>query len=185
MELFRDWFDNKWLPPCGMMWRADFLRGVGGWRPNLMINQDGELAVRAMLSSPRLAVTAEGLAIYNFHEVASVSKLRSAPALASDVEALADIVARAKASAPFAKALSGCQLRAYNLAIWAFEAGHTSVGRRAMRLARAAGLKGHLGGRQHRLVSALIGLEGNIRLARGVRRLRGEALPRTTRARPV
>jgi hypothetical protein len=184
VDLFRDWFDRKWLPPCGMMWRAAFLRGVGGWRPNLMMNQDGELAVRAMLSAPKLTVTAEGLAIYNLHEVPSVSKLRSAAALESDIDALAEIVAKAKAGAPFAEALSGCQLRAYNLAIWAYEAGHSAVGRRAIRLAREAGLKGHLGGRQHRLISALIGLEGNIRLARVVRRLRGEALPRHTRAHP-
>jgi hypothetical protein len=184
VELFREWFDNKWLPPGAMMWRTDFLRRVGGWRPGLMINQDGELAVRAMLASPQMTVALGGLAVYNLHEMASVSKLRSAPALESDLEALAEIVARAKATPPFADALSGCRLRAYNLAIWAFEAGHTDTGRRALRLAREAGLRGHLGGRQHRLVSSLIGLEWNVRLAQVARRLRGRAPAGNARAAP-
>jgi glycosyltransferase involved in cell wall biosynthesis len=45
-----DWLSGRFVPPCAILWRADFVRKIGGWDESLRKNQDGELVLRAMLN---------------------------------------------------------------------------------------------------------------------------------------
>lgn len=55
------------MPPCALAWRRGRLVEIGGWRTDLLSNQDGELVVRAALQGIRLTSSNEGRAIYWHH----------------------------------------------------------------------------------------------------------------------
>ena len=171
IEVFRSWMDGRWVPPCSVMWRTEFLSRIGGWRPDLLMNQDGELILRAMLHEPRLCAVGQGLGVYNLHDEPSVSKIRTPDALQSEVRALGDLADLARGT-PFEPALSGFRDRAYHLAWMAHDRGHPDIGDQALGLARAVGLKGHYGSPAHRLACAVLGLKWKTRLSKALRWLR-------------
>lgn len=64
----RCWLSGKFTPPCAVLWRADFVRALGGWDESLHKNQDGDLVYRALFENPRIAVTTKGLGVYVQHD---------------------------------------------------------------------------------------------------------------------
>jgi glycosyltransferase involved in cell wall biosynthesis len=171
LEVFRDWMIERWIPPCSVMWRADFLNEVGAWRSDLHRNQDGELVMRAMLHGPRLCATSEGLGLYNLHDDPSVSKTFTAVALRSEMKAMTELVERARAD-PRRPSLLSLGHRFYYLAFLAYDGGEAEVGDEALALARGAGLQGHPGTALHKLGCALMGLKRKTQLAKALKQLR-------------
>ena len=59
---------GDFAPPSAMLWRRDFVTGLGGWREDLQRNEDGELQYRAVARAVRPCLSAQGRVIYWTHD---------------------------------------------------------------------------------------------------------------------
>lgn len=66
--VLRDWLEDRWVPPCAVLWRRDFLLRMNGWNRTLVRNQDGELIFRALFAGARLARSPAGFGVYVQHD---------------------------------------------------------------------------------------------------------------------
>lgn len=150
-NIFSGWLDHFSQPPCSIVWRTSFARAVGGWDERVSLNDDGEFAMRAMLSNPIISSFDEGRGIYNVQDTYSLSKTRTPQALHAEFEAMQRLIVRARCTEGFGD-LTGF-------------VGDIELGREALAQARNVGLAGHPGTFGHRLVASLIGLQRKTRLA--------------------
>jgi glycosyltransferase involved in cell wall biosynthesis len=51
-----------------LLFRRSFLEGVGFYRTDMMLGEDGEFFFRALTSSPKMAFSAQALTLYRLHE---------------------------------------------------------------------------------------------------------------------
>lgn len=58
------WLTGWWHPPCSVLWSRTAYERTGGWDPNVTVNQDGDLMMRALVESIDLQVTNKGSAYY-------------------------------------------------------------------------------------------------------------------------
>lgn len=168
-ELFEGWFDVYAQPPCSIVWKTDFIRRIGGWDERVLRNQDGEVVLRAMLSSPLICHFAAGLGVYNAHDEPSLSKARSIEPIRSEFYALERLFAAAKGT-PFEAGTKGFAKRIYFLAHAAFSCDDVALGRSALKISRSLGFVGHVGTGRHVALSTLLGLETKSRLVAAFRR---------------
>lgn len=61
------WLLHSCVPTCSVVWRTSYVISIGAWDERLKKNQDGELAVRALMSEAKIAVTNKGCGIYWQH----------------------------------------------------------------------------------------------------------------------
>lgn len=167
-EVFGGWLNHFSQPPCSIVWRAEFVRSIGGWDERVLKNQDGEIMMRAMLHGPVLTSFSEGQGVYRVHGENSLSRQRSSAALRSEYQAISRLMDSALQT-PFRADVSGFGAKLYILARDLFANGEWESGRQALSDARRVGLRGHLGSTRHRLVASLVGLELKTRLARLLR----------------
>ena len=74
-EVFRDWHAREhYVGTIGTLWRTGFVRGIGGWDPEITRNDDGELAMRAILSGAKIAVSSSGQGVYVNHDSESLNQ---------------------------------------------------------------------------------------------------------------
>lgn len=68
-DLLDRWLVHRqWTPPCAVLWRTAFLRGIGGWKESVRRNQDGELVCRALLAGARPGHSRQGCGVYVQHD---------------------------------------------------------------------------------------------------------------------
>lgn len=153
------WLEGWFTPPCAVLWRRSFLSALGGWNVAASRNQDGELAMRALLHEPHVAVADRGLGVYVQHESPNrVSKRFGYSIIASELESLTSLWEIAKARGQrnlqpsFAHAF-------YRIAYVAYADGIGDVGDGALSMARTLGLHGHIGSSIHRSLSTVFGLK--------------------------
>lgn len=170
-DVFNGWLDFYSQPPCSVLWRADFVRAIGGWDARVRKNQDGELAMRAMLHEPVLCHFSGGAGVYSAHDLPSLSKSARIEDLRSEFEAMCRLLDQAKGTA-FEHATRGLCAKLYIIARGAYVTGDAHLGRAALALSRALGQTGHIGTFAHRIVSFAIGLERKTALASRIRQLR-------------
>lgn len=58
------WLTNWYYPPCSVLWSRAAFVGVGGWDEDAVINQDGDLMMRALVNGVRLIETEKGTSYY-------------------------------------------------------------------------------------------------------------------------
>lgn len=63
------WLTGWWYPPCSVLWSRTAYEKTGGWDPDIIVNQDGDLMMRALVQGINLQVTDEGSAYYRRHPV--------------------------------------------------------------------------------------------------------------------
>ncbi len=163
-EVFENWFDGGWIGCCSVVWRTDFVRGIGGWDETLRVGQDGDLVLRALLADARVARNEKGLGIYYRDNPGSVSM--SGGVTRSKLEGQIDTIVRLSKAARdkgWGNNLGRNYAALYYLARKSFGAGYTDLGRRALGLLRELGSHGHYGTRAHNAVAGLIGLERKVR----------------------
>ena len=74
-EVLKRWLAGDTGPsPIGVLWKTNYLKKIGAWNKELRRNDDGELMVRAMLNSPKLAQSYLGNAFYRISPKQSLSK---------------------------------------------------------------------------------------------------------------
>lgn len=165
--------DGHTTPVNAQAWRREYLLGIGGYREDVLLREDSELLLRALLGGATMGFNGTGMAIwFVLPRHMSKSKRRDEVALRSTHIWHRDHVATLPALRQHAPLLDAYARRSYGLAAMAFEGGFRDLGREALALARDCGLAGHVGGRAHRMIAGAIGLEGKMRAARGWRSFR-------------
>lgn len=53
--------------PCGILWRTDVVRSIGGWHEGMSRNQDGEIVLRALSKGHEVVVSNESASVYRCH----------------------------------------------------------------------------------------------------------------------
>lgn len=159
------WLEGWFTPPCSVLWRRSFIASIGGWNTMAIRNEDGELAIRALLHNPRIAMADRGLGIYVQHESPNrVSKRVGRSVIVSEFASLTGLWETAQARghqgvrASFASAF-------YHMAYMAYAGGISGVGDKALCMARRLGLRGHIGSATHRALSTLFGLRAKLLLS--------------------
>lgn len=61
------WINKECVPTCSVLWKTDKVREVGKWDEGLKKNQDGELAIRGLMSTNSVSVSNQGYSTYWQH----------------------------------------------------------------------------------------------------------------------
>lgn len=165
-EFFRGWMEGAYVNPTGILWRAAFVRDIGGWDESLARAQDLELTLRAMLSDPVIRKNEKGAAIHTRVNDNSISRSQSERALSSRHRAITGLIDKIK-DTDFADITPLLQRELYHISRAAFKAGYRDLGRRGVNLLRAQGYRDHPGTRAHGVVARLLGLETKVGLWKG------------------
>lgn len=166
----RDWLTGaRWSPPCALLWTREAFEAIGGWDTSVLLNQDGDLVMRALAAGVSIVGKQVPVALYRQHreQRASVSsghlpeaKLLSGLGVIRHVEDILELQGR---RAAFADALAAGYQK---VAIRAFQCGHFDLGHdiveTARRLSSGVLVSPTLVGR---LLERLIGLESKEHLA--------------------
>lgn len=167
-SLMRAWLSERYTPPCGVLWRADFLREIGGWDETLAKNQDGDLVYRAFARGASVALSGAGLGVYVQHDDPKrITRCHDQRCLASQLRVLDRVRATMDdlgfdGRAELARAY-------YSLARVAYTHEADDLGAAAEAAARELGVCGNPGPLAHRAVADVLGLRAKQRLARFLR----------------
>jgi hypothetical protein len=156
--LFARIFGDGWVPLHSILWRAAFVREIGGWNESMLRNQDGELLGRALIRQPKLAVSSSGCAVYVQHnDPERISSRQTAAAMACRIAHLARCGCEI-AGTEFALAgRPALAAHSYDLARECYFLGYEELGREALALARDLGLRRYRGSGAHRIAANLFG----------------------------
>ncbi|MEI4233977.1 glycosyltransferase family 2 protein [Roseovarius sp. D22-M7] len=163
---FDGWTRGDVVNPAGILWRTDFVRGIGAWDESLARAQDREISLRAMFSRPLIWKNESGAGIYTRVNPNSITMNQSFPALESRYRTTRSMVERARGTS-FAPSIPLLCREIYYVARAAFRTGETALGREALAFARNEGYRDHPGTLAHRLATSVLGLEWKIRLWKG------------------
>jgi glycosyltransferase involved in cell wall biosynthesis len=61
------WLEGVWVPPCAVLWSRGAYDATGGWDESLLVNQDGDLMMRALANGASLGFALGGTAFYRDH----------------------------------------------------------------------------------------------------------------------
>lgn len=67
-EFMAEWLQGHFVPPCGVLWRRDFCRSIGGWKKGLSKNQDGEIVLRAAVMGANITTAPNAKSVYWTHK---------------------------------------------------------------------------------------------------------------------
>jgi glycosyltransferase involved in cell wall biosynthesis len=156
-KLVHRWLvEAEWVPPCAILWRTQFVLHIGGWDEALKRNQDGEIALRAIIEGAKLAFSDKGEGLYYQHE--SEHRITKSQLNYDSLVRVAEkLLSLQGGDAPSRRATIAQYL--YLIASGAFRRGNTALGMRALERSRELGFRGHLGSKLARLGSTLMGPE--------------------------
>lgn len=167
-DALRDWLAGGFVPTCALLWPRALFDAIGGWDETLTLNDDGDIAMRALAAGARLVRAEGGEGFYRRHGagrvtmstgVADPAKIRSGMRVLEKVS----YVLYAQRRLDACRAEIGAAYR--ELALYAFRAGHAALGRECLARAgddgRGTGAR-TLGGR---VLTRVLGLEGKERIA--------------------
>lgn len=170
-DIFVGWLaEFRFVAPCCVMWRTSFVRGIGGWDPDVPFQDDGFLVMRAILLGAKVVTSDQGRGIYVIHNSPTkltrgsdnlVSLLRVPEKLSSIQSSVVDRETVNRA----------CAATYYRAARTCFTRGRDDLGHEALRRSRKLGLKGHPGPAAHKILSSIIGLRLRCKLEYAARRV--------------
>lgn len=166
LEFFRGWMEGDYVNPSAILWKADFVAGIGGWDESLARAQDIELTLRAMLHDPVIVKNEAGAAIHARVNPGSISRSQSRKALDSRFRAVSGLVEKAKGTR-FEEVIPLLHRELYHISRAAFKAGFSDLGRAGTELLSRAGYRDHPGTMAHRIAAGVLGLERKVRLWKG------------------
>ena len=163
--LFETWLLGAQVNPSAMLWRRSFVSGIGGWDERVLVQQDGELAMRAFLKGAVVRHNPRGYGIYYVHNPTSLAATKTPEKEDNYVQTLARLLKSAKGT-PFETRTEGIETALYLTARRAFLRGWPEIGRHALAVLQTIGPVQHRGTWRHRLLCAVLGLERKSRLWR-------------------
>lgn len=168
MDVFRKWhLQGIFVAPCSVLWRTDFLRGIGGWDSELTRNDDGELVMRAILKGAKFVVSDQGQGVYVKHSGESLSTRMDN--LGSMMRANEKLLALAPATIPKEAQHHVCAGHYFNIAWQGYYGGRDDVADVALKRSRAMGF-GTRGRLPNRIMSRLLGVRRTCRLIARLRK---------------
>lgn len=171
IHVLKAWFTGHFVPPCSVLWRASFVRGIGGWNEEMLKNQDGELLWRACRNHPRIAFAPAARGIYvQGRSQHRVSRNMSQAMFEQQVALLGRIESDlSRDDFLFLRPEIGAMY--YHLARLAYYHDHIGIGALAESAARRLGFAGHSGSIVHRGFAAMLGLRMKERLCGRLHRI--------------
>lgn len=171
-DLFWNWLSYaRVVPPCCMLWRTQFIRGIGAWNEAVRRNQDGELVLRAIMMGARFAHSTEGRGIYVHHD--SPDRItKRADILDSRLEVGEMILARQTAVIPDDVKAGAVARYFYRVSLNCYSRDNLALGDRALSRARALGFRGHTGPLWHRWPAKLLGVRRRYQLTNFIKKHR-------------
>ena len=166
-----DWLIGIYVPPCGILWRTETVRQLGGWNEKLLKNQDGDLVLRAIQSGAAPTRSEIAAAVYRDHDsVDRISNTVTSKKLQDSFEVIRAAHIRAASERQPSEELS----KAFSIAFHGVErlAARTALSDveqeiRAYRL--ASGWPPAEGGWGHVTASRIFGLAAKERMAKWIR----------------
>jgi glycosyltransferase involved in cell wall biosynthesis len=167
-DVFRKWhLEGIFVTPCSVLWRAEFIRRIGSWDPELTRNDDGELVMRAILKGAKFVVSDRGCGIYVKHSMESLnnrtdnmdSMLRGNEKLLAIQSPVIDPELQRNV----------CAGHYFNIASHGYLSGRDDLGDEALKRSRKMGF-GTRGPLPHRLAYALLGVKRTSRLIARIKR---------------
>lgn len=166
-NILGNWFLGKATPPCAVLWRTEFIREIGGWRP-ILKNDDGELGIRALLEGAKVALANSGMGVWVQHDsLDRISRRRGANVLLSEYHAFLELEALAfQKNVDVSKHLC---FTYYRIARESFDLGIDDLAAISLLDARRLGLIGHPGPIFHKMLAWIFGLKIKSLIARKIR----------------
>jgi hypothetical protein len=161
--LFVGWMTGRsYVPPCSVVWKTDYVRSIGGWDEDLRRNQDGELAMRALLLGARTCFSAEGVGVYVQHDGWRITRSTDQSLALVSVEKILAIESDAIARPVVERAAA---LRAWQIGLDAFQpGGNAAAGKRALAIARELGFDRNPHGSRLAMLDRIVGVQGTQRV---------------------
>lgn len=161
--VFAGWMRGDYFIPGCILWRRSLVESLGGWDESLSRYQDTDIALRAMLSNPRIVKNDSGRVIYSRINPGSIAHIPSRAATESQMRVLLNLLDRVSGT-PFETSAPLLHAKLYDTARLAFRRKHTDLGRQALSEVRQRGFRGHPGNWPHKILASLIGLEAKVQL---------------------
>lgn len=172
LAVLKGWLGGLFVPCCSVLWRADFVRGIGGWNEAMLQNDDGELVLRACRRRAAIARAVSGVGVYVQRDVGHrVSQQVSAEIFRQQIALLAEIE-RTLPPDDLKAVTAEIAATYYHWARLAYYNDDIAVGALAEGEAARLGCHGHAGPLRQRLAIRLLGLRRKERLFRLAHRLR-------------
>ena len=169
-HVFVEWLAGRQsVNTASVMWSTSYLREIGGWDEALERNQDGELALRAILLGARFTQSSEGWGVW-CRDPRREGITRRSDNLASLLNVADKFLAMRSDAVPDDVRVRACAMSLYATAHLAFNRGRDDIGRVALERSRRLGFKGHLGTPLHVAGSSVLGLPRKQKLTRLLRR---------------
>ena len=171
-ELFWNWMANaRLVAPCSILWRTDFVRRIGGWHETVRRNQDGELAMRAVLAGALVTTSHQGRGVYVHHQ--SEDRItKRADVLEWRLRVGEMILAIPSSVVPEDVKRGAVARYFYRVALNCHSRGQPGLAGRALARSRELGFRGHLGPLWHRIPAALLGVRLRYRLTNFIKQHR-------------
>lgn len=172
-EFFDSWIDGNFIPPCGLLWRKDFIESIGGWDESLNRNEDGELTLRALLFNPYIKFSTIVSSVYVDHDsVERVSRRFGRLAIESEGMICTKLlkIAQKDSKLKYSPIKQSIAKMFYKVAYSAYVLEYTELGDLYLGEARALGLKGHIGLTTHKILSHIFGLKNKLVLSKHIKR---------------
>jgi len=174
MGIIGEWLSGRFVPNCCILWRASFLRGIGGWKDGIVKNQDGELVWRALLADARVGYSFEGSGIYVQHQAQSRIGARRDAARWHSILEVADwltseLASRGQLDEAMRQTLIG---HLYGSMCQSYLWGADDIAAEFELRWRRLGGRRHQGSWLHRLGANVLGLRRKQRLSNQIRLLR-------------
>jgi hypothetical protein len=167
--VFFRWFSAKQnVNTSSVVWSTQYLREIGGWDESLKRNQDGELALRAILLGARFATSTEGWGVWS-RDPAQDGITGRSDNLASLIDVVDKFLAMRSPTVSDEVRVKACAMSLYYVAHVAFNRRRDDIAMAALEKSRSLGFKGHVGTPFHVVASTLLGLPLKQRLTRAVR----------------
>jgi hypothetical protein len=154
-DVFMRWFgQGEHVNTASVAWSADYLRSIGGWDEAVLRNQDGELALRAILRGARFAQSSSGAGVWSNHSGPSRISERT-----DNLGALLDVTAKLggipSRSVPDDIRRRAAASHLHNIALRAYRVGQDEIGDAAMTRRRELGFADNEGSLTCRAAVAL------------------------------
>jgi glycosyltransferase involved in cell wall biosynthesis len=140
-DLFIRWFSGiRSVNTCSVLWASPYLREIGGWDEQIQRNQDGEVALRAILLGAPFSMSAEGAGVW-FNDVRIPSITTRTDNLALLLHVVDKFLKMRSDEVSDTARLEGCAGQLHYIAHVAYRVGQDTVGDKAMRLRRSIGYR--------------------------------------------
>jgi glycosyltransferase involved in cell wall biosynthesis len=169
-DALRGWLEGVWVPTCAVLWRRDTYNQTGGWDETLMLNDDGDLMLRALAEGAHLAMAAGGEGLYRVHPVTRLTVSGMGlhrQRLTSQVDILRRLAIRLDGKGLLAQYHEAIGIAYLRIASKAFRVGYLELGRNCMQLGEGlAGRRAVARTRIGRALERVVGVERKERMVK-------------------